>query len=120
MSNVTINIRGVGAVEVPAEKRLILAMVDEGGADPLHACGGNAKCTTCAVSFHAGEPEQFTTAEKEKLDERGLSGLRLSCQILAAEGMDVEIQNHLEGSGRSDSGSRPEDAITPEPVWLGR
>ena len=118
MSTVTVSIRGVGEVQVPAQKRLVLALVDEGGVDQLHACGGNCKCTTCAVKFHAGEPANMTAAEKAKLAERGMTGVRLSCQIQAADGMEVEILNRLEGSGRPDPGSRPADAITPDPVWV--
>ncbi len=117
MSTVTISIRDVGEVQVPTAKRLVLALVDEGRVDQLHACGGNCKCTTCAVKFHAGEPTRMTAAEKAKLEERGMTGVRLSCQILAADGMEIEILNHLEGSGRSDPGSRPADAIAPDPVW---
>lgn len=118
MSTVTITIRGQGAVEVPAGKRLVLALVDEAGVDQMHACGGNCKCTTCAVQFHAGEPSATTVAEKDKLAERGLSGVRLSCQIQAQDGMEVEILNRLAGSGRPDPGSRPEDSIQPEPEWV--
>ena len=44
----------------------------------------------------------------------GLSGVRLSCQIQAQDGMEVEIINRL---GRPDPGSRPEDSIQPEPDW---
>ncbi len=117
MSTVTISIHSVGDVQVPAQKRLVLALVDEGGVDQIHACGGNCKCTTCAVRFLNGEPARITAAEKEKLAERGLTDVRLSCQILAEDGMKVEILNHLEGSGRSDPGGRPEDAIAPNPVW---
>ncbi len=118
MSTVTITIRGVGQIEVPAEKRLVLALEDEGGVDQLHACGGNCLCTTCAVRFHAGEPANITVAEKEKLEEKELAGVRLSCQILAEDGMEIEILNRLEGSGRADPGSRPEDHITPDPEWV--
>lgn len=118
MPNVTISIRGTGQIQVPAKKRLVLALEDECGVDQLHACGGNCLCTTCAVRFHAGEPTTMTAAEKEKLEERGLSGVRLSCQILAAEGMEIEILNRLKDSGRPDPGDRPEEGITPEPEWV--
>ena len=118
MSTVNITIRGVGQVQVPANKRLVLALEDEGGVDQLHACGGNSMCTTCAVKIHAGEPASMTVAEKDKLEERGLTGVRLSCQITAEDGMEIEILNRLEGSGRADPGGRPEDHITPDPEWV--
>lgn len=118
MSTVTISIRGTGEVQVPAQKRLVLALVDEGGVDQLHACGGNCQCTTCAVRFHAGEPATMTVAEKEKLEEKEMSGVRLSCQILAQEGMEIEILNRLADSGRPDPGNRPEESINPDPEWV--
>jgi ferredoxin len=76
-----LTVEGVGEFEVPADKRLVLALRDEGGIDQLHACGGNAKCTTCKVEFVAGEPDRMTEAEKQVLAARALSGVRLSCQI---------------------------------------
>ena len=118
MSKLTVE--GYGTVEVPADKRLVLALIDEAGVDQLHACGGNCRCTTCRVEFVAGEPEEMTQAEKEKLAERGLSGVRLSCQILVNHDMTVRAISRLEGSGRADAGSRPETEIHPEPVWVSK
>ena len=109
-----------GECEVPASKRLVNALIDECQIDQLHACGGFAKCTTCRVQFVAGEPEKMTQAEKDVLTAKGLlgqQGLRLSCQMLCDHDMEVQIVSRFEGSGRKDSGKRPEDAITPPPVW---
>lgn len=118
MSKLTVE--GYGTFEVPADKRLVLALIDEAGVDQLHACGGNCRCTTCRVEFVTGEPEEMTLAEKEKLAERGLSGVRLSCQILVNHDMTVRAISRLEGSGRPDPGSRPEMEIHPEPVWVSK
>jgi ferredoxin len=87
--------------------------------DQLHACGGNARCTTCRVQFVAGEPDQKTEAEKNVLAARGLTtpGLRLSCQILCDHDMAVQIISRLAGSGRKDAGGKPAPEITPPPVW---
>lgn len=115
-----LTVEGTGTFEVPAEKRLVLALVDEAGIDQIHACGGNCRCTTCRVEFITGEPEQMTQAEKDKLAERGLSGVRLSCQILVDQDMTVRAISRLEGSGRADAGSRPEPEINPDPVWVGK
>ena len=41
-----LTVDGIGAFEVPQGKRLVLALEDEAGVDQLHACGGNARCTT--------------------------------------------------------------------------
>ena len=111
-----LNVEGVGEFEAPAGKRLVLALVDEAGIDQLHACGGNARCTTCRVEFVEGEPEKMTAAEKNVLAARGLSGLRLSCQILCDHDMTVRAASRLEGSGRADAGSRPTDDLAPQPV----
>jgi ferredoxin len=116
MPNLTVE--GVGAFEVPQGKRLVLALVDEAGLDQLHACGGNARCTTCRVEFVSGEPELMTVAEKSVLAARGLSGVRLSCQILCDHDMSVRAISRFAGSGRKDAGNRPEDAIQPQPVEL--
>jgi ferredoxin len=86
--------------------------------DILHACGGNARCTTCRVEFIAGEPELMTEAEKNKLAERGLTGVRLSCQIVCDHDMSVRAISRLEGSGRPDPGGPPAPVITPDPVWV--
>jgi ferredoxin len=116
MAKLTVD--GVGEFEVRQGKRLVLALEDEVGVDQLHACGGNARCTTCRVEFLAGEPNQMTVAEKEVLAARGLSGVRLSCQILCDHDMSVRIISRLAGSGRKDVGSRPSDDIQPQPVQL--
>ena len=57
-----LTVEGVGTFDVPAGKRLVLALEDEAKVDQLHACGGNARCTTCRVEFVAGEPPQMTAA----------------------------------------------------------
>ena len=115
----TLTVEGVGTFEVPQGKRLVLALVDEGGVDQLHACGGNARCTTCRVEFVAGEPEPMTVAEKSALAARGLAGIRLSCQILCDHEMTVRAISRFAGSGRKDAGKRPESAIQPQPVeWI--
>ena len=111
-----LTVDGVGAFEVPQGKRLVLALEDEARVDQLHACGGNARCTTCRVEFVAGEPNQMTVAEKQVLAARGLSGVRLSCQMVCAHDMTVRAISRFAGSGRKDAGNRPTDDIRPQPV----
>ena len=113
-----LTVEGVGAFEVPAGKRLVLALTDEAGVDQLHACGGNARCTTCRVEFVSGEPDQVTEAEKAVLAAKGVTGVRLSCQLACDADMEVRCTSRLAGSGRKDAGKRPADAITPPPVWV--
>ncbi len=107
----SLTVDGVGTFEVPQNKRLVLALTDEAGIDQLHACGGNARCTTCRVEFISGEPATMTDAEKAVLAARGLSGVRLSCQILCDHDMSVKAISRFAGSGRKDCGSRPADTL---------
>ena len=116
-----LTVEDVGEFQVPENKRLVLALEDEAGIDQLHACGGNARCTTCRVEFLEGEPSQMTAAEKDVLEARGLSGIRLSCQILCDHDMKVRAISRLEGSGRKDAGGRPAEDIHPQPVaWVSK
>lgn len=115
-----LTVEGVGTVEVPAGRRLVLALAQEAGIDQLHACGGQARCTTCRVEFVAGEPEQITVAERNLLQARGLTGVRLSCQIACDHDMTVRAISRLEGSGRKDAGHPPADQIQPLPEWVTR
>jgi ferredoxin len=113
-----LTVEGVGAFDVADGKRLILALTDDAKVDQLHACGGNARCTTCRVEFVTGEPDRITEAEKAVLAAKGVTGVRLSCQIVCDHDMTVRCISRLAGSGRVDAGKRPQDAIIPPPVWI--
>jgi ferredoxin len=113
-----LTVEGVGEFEVPQDKRLVLALKEEAGIDQLHACGGKARCTTCRVEYVEGEPARMTVAERDVLAARGLSGIRLSCQIQCEADMTVRAISRLEGSGRSDAGHQPAADIEPPPEWL--
>jgi ferredoxin len=116
MPNLTVE--GYGTFDIADGKRLVLAIEQDAHVDILHACGGNARCTTCRVEFIAGEPTTQTFAERDRLAARGLSGVRLSCQILCDHDMTVRAISRLEGSGRPDPGPTPESTITPPPEWV--
>jgi ferredoxin len=113
-----LTVEGFPTVDVEEGTRLVLAIEQNAGVDILHACGGNARCTTCRVEFLSGEPARMTKAEKAKIDERGLQGLRLSCQITCDHDMTVRAVSRLAGSGRPDPGRTPEPTIQPPPEWL--
>jgi ferredoxin len=117
-----LTVEAVGTFEVPDGKRLVLALEDEARVDQLHACGGNARCTTCRVEFVAGEPATMTQAEQAILAAKGLTHLpiRLSCQIKCDHDMTVRAISRLAGSGRPDAGSRPADDIQPPPTWVSK
>ncbi len=112
-----LTVEGFPTVEVDQAKRLVLAIEQDAGVDILHACGGNARCTTCRVEFVSGEPSPMTQAEKTRLADRGLTGVRLSCQILCDHDMTVRAISRLEGSGRPDPGRTPLADIQPPPEW---
>ena len=118
-----LTVENVGTFEVPAGKRLVLALTEDAGTDQLHACGGKAKCTTCRVEFVAGEPDRMTQAEKDVLAGKGVTqpGVRLSCQIPVDRDMTVRLVSRLEGSGRKDAGSPVDAELQPQPVeWVAR
>src|SRR5688572_31593990 len=112
-----LTVEGFPTVEVENGKRLVLAIEQDAHVDVLHACGGNARCTTCRVEFISGEPPQMTAAERQVLAARGVTNARLSCQIVCDHDMTVRAISRLEGSGRPDPGPQPAAEITPPPVW---
>lgn len=112
-----LTVEGFGTFEVPAGTRLV-RVLELNGVDVLHACGGNARCTTCRVEFIDGEPSRQTVAERDRLAARGLTGVRLSCQIAVEADMAVRAISRLEGSGRPDPGPTPSDTITPPAEWV--
>jgi ferredoxin len=116
MPNLTVE--GFATVDVEEGKRLVNAIEKDSGVDILHACGGNARCTTCRVEFVSGEPPRMTRAEKTRLEEKGLTGVRLSCQIVCDHDMVVRAISRLTGSGRPDPGPTPLDTVQPPPEWI--
>ncbi|MEQ8674924.1 MAG: 2Fe-2S iron-sulfur cluster-binding protein [Aggregatilineales bacterium] len=113
----TITLKNGDSFDAKDDKRLVLAIRDH-GVDILHRCGGFAKCTTCRVKFVEGEPDKMTEAEHTRLTESELMGeIRLSCQILCDHPMTVEPLMTQTSENRSTPGNRPQDHITPPPVW---
>lgn len=112
-----LTVDGVGTFDVPEKKRLVLALEQDARIDQLHACGGNARCTTCRVEFVAGEPATHTKAEIAALARKGVTGVRLSCQILCDHDMTVRAISRLAGSGRPDPGPTPQPFIEPPPEY---
>jgi ferredoxin len=110
-------VEDVGTFHVPVNKRLVLALEQDAGLDQLHACGGRARCTTCRVVFLAGEPVRSTIAERTVLAAKGVTGVRLSCQILCDRDMHVRAISRLAGSGRPDAGPTPQPFIEPPPEY---
>jgi ferredoxin len=113
-----LTVEGFPTVEIEMGKRLVRAIEGDVGVDILHACGGNARCTTCRIEFIEGEPDRMTLAEQQVLAARGVVGARLSCQILCDHDMKVRAISRLAGSGRPDPGPPPASDITPPPQWI--
>ena len=113
-----LTVEGYAPVDVESGKRLVLALEQDVHVVQLHACGGNARCTTCRVEFIDGEPATMTAAEKHVMNARGLTGVRLSCQIVCDHDMSVRAISRLEGSGRPDPGPTPLPTIQPPPEWV--
>jgi ferredoxin len=113
-----LTVEGFAPVDVEQGKRLVLAIEQDAHVDILHACGGNARCTTCRVEFIDGEPSRMTKAEQVRMSEKGLTGVRLSCQIECNHDMTVRAVSRLTGSGRPDPGSTPLPTIQPAPEWI--
>jgi ferredoxin len=112
-----LSVEGFAPVDVETGKRLVLAIEQDAKVDVLHACGGNARCTTCRVEFIDGEPQTMTAAERQVLAAKGATGVRLSCQIICDHDMTVRAISRLTGSGRPDPGPTPAPTVTPPPVW---
>ena len=114
----TLTVEGAGQYEVPQGKRLVLALTEEAGIDQLHACGGNARCTTCRVEFVAGEPEKMTVAEQRCA--RRPRALRRPTQL------PDPVRSRYDGpyyqpAGRKRTqrrGTPTRAEIAPPPVWV--
>ena len=58
-----------------------------------------------------GDAGEMNSLEEETLRARELTGVRLSCQVLCENDLQVRVLKRLEGSGRADAGNRPADDI---------
>ena len=104
--------------EVEAGTRLVLA-IEQTSVNIGHRCGGNARCTTCRVTFQEGEPEQMTEAEYNKLKQVNLYGeARLACQIVVDHDMSVSplVTAENQPAWNGDTGPAPATEVTPNPV----
>ncbi|MDT5271925.1 MAG: hypothetical protein QOH49_4111 [Acidobacteriota bacterium] len=98
---------GTQEIEAGAGRKLVLVLED-GGIDILHRCGGNAKCTTCRVEVLAGDLGEMQEAERNRLAaETGLAeNVRLSCQVHVQGDLHVRVLNQSSVRGL-DPGPRP-------------
>ena len=106
-------------IEVAAGTRLVNA-IEDAGVSIGHRCGGQSKCTSCRVEFHAGEPATMTEPEHTKLKDRAFLGqYRLACQIVVDHDMTVTPQVTLQTMPDwSDTGPRCADVVEPEALFV--
>ncbi len=87
------------------------------GVDISHRCGGKAMCTTCRVTFVLGEPDEMSVAEELRLKESGLLSdlvnVRLSCQVLLVDRMDLNVLMPVKSAEWDEPGGEPSDQIEP-------
>ena len=105
-----LTVEGFQTVDVAGGKRLVRAIEEDAGVDILHACGGNARCTTCRVEVLSDNVGERTDDEIAILSTKeGISdNTRLSCQIRLADDIHVRVINQASVMG-IDPGTRPED-----------
>jgi len=102
-------VSGLLETEVPAGKKLVLA-IEDAGVDILHRCGGNARCTTCRVEIIEGDPGAMADLERNRLamEAELAPNIRLSCQIHVQSDLKVRVVNQASVRGM-DAGPRPLD-----------
>ncbi len=116
-----LEVEGVGTFDVDEDRRLVLAIEEDAGVNIMHSCEGFARCSTCRVEFLEGDPEDMTQAELRMLEMRDLVGeARLSCQILVEHDMKVRVLMTVSGTGANSPGGKPEEEITPPPIYIER
>lgn len=98
---------GTVSIEAQAGRKLVLELEDN-GVDILHRCGGNAKCTTCAIDIIDGDAGEIGEAEDAVLTAKGLAGgaTRLSCQIRCENDLSFKVLRQASTAG-IDAGTRP-------------
>ena len=106
----TLTVEGYESVAVEGGMRLVNAIEQRAGVDILHACGGNARCTTCRVGILEGNPSEMGELERNRLAMESELGpnIRLSCQIHVNSDLKVRVINQASVRGM-DAGPRPFD-----------
>ena len=100
---------GTVSIEAQTGRKLVLELEDN-GVDILHRCGGNARCTTCAVEILEGDAGEVGEAEDAVLTAKGLAGgtTRLSCQIRCQDDLQIKVLKQA-GTMGIEPGTRPEE-----------
>ncbi len=99
-----------GTVEFEATKgRKLVLELEDNGVDILHRCGGNARCTTCAVDIITGNAGEIGETEAGALAAKGIGGAtRLSCQIHCDGDLAFKVLRQASTAGM-EAGTRPSE-----------
>ena len=102
-------VEGGASFEVESGTKLVLA-IEDAGIDIRHACGGNARCTTCRVQVVSGDLAPMGDLERERLAREASLGpdIRLSCQVRVESDLAVRVLNLASAQGMP-AGPRPID-----------
>ena len=105
----TVTVEGEKSFEVEPGTKLVLG-IEDAGIDVMHACGGNARCTTCRVQVVSGDLTPMGELERERLAREANLGpdIRLSCQVRVDSDLTVRVLNRASALGRKP-GPRPAD-----------
>lgn len=105
----TVQVEGRNAIQAVEGTKLVL-MLEDNGVDVLHRCGGNVKCTTCAVEVLFGDAGEMSEAEATVLRNKGIedAAIRLSCQIRLHSDLSVRLIKTATSTGL-EPGTRPQD-----------
>jgi len=105
----TVQVEGREAIQAIEGTKLVLALEDN-GIDILHRCGGNARCTTCAVEVLSGNAGEMEEAEATVLRNKGIedAAIRLSCQIRIHHDVSVRLIKTAASTGL-EPGTRPQE-----------
>lgn len=114
-----LTVDGHGTYDVPAGKKLVLA-IEDAGIPILHRCGGVPACTTCRVQILSGEVSPMSDEEESTLEDPELIAThRLSCQIRVESDLTVAVWGQVgkeakgafftDGKVFDSAGERPAD-----------
>jgi ferredoxin len=105
----TVMVEGEKSFEVEPGTKLVLG-IEDAGIDIMHACGGNARCTTCRVQVVSGDLTPMAELERDRLAREADLGpdIRLSCQVRVESDLTVNVLNRASAVGRKP-GPRPAD-----------
>ena len=117
MPNLTVD--GVGSFQVPAGKRLVLALTEEPGADQLHACGGHARFATSSRGVRRRRARKDDRRREGTLSARGLTDTRICAELPDRSAITIwksEVSAVWPAAAEPTPANRPTERSSPPPV----